>query len=183
MSHGRVTGALAPLWMLLAGTACASTVDNGAGSTGTQTVQSASPSESTAPTQTAGTSAPSATTGAEMTELTLTIGGRTIPIELDDSATARDLAAWLPLSLTFSDFGGQEKTATLPAAPTMDGVPAGADPTADEIGYYAPNRVLVLYYEDIGYFDGIVRLGRMSAEDMRFVREEPDGFVAELATG
>ncbi|MCE1180396.1 MAG: hypothetical protein LWW86_15385 [Micrococcales bacterium] len=174
---------LVPLALLLTAAACSV-------SSSDEPTTSTSTSPSTTPSAQAGqggrpgpTSASVATTGAHMTDLTLTIAGRAIPIELDDNATARDLAGRAPLSLTFSDFGGQEKTATLPAALTMEGVPAGADPEANEIGYYAPNRVLVLYYEDIGYFDGIVRLGRMSADDMRFVREQPDGFSAELDRG
>jgi hypothetical protein len=29
-----------------------------------------------------------------------------------------------------------------------------------EIGYYAPGRALVLYYGGVGYFNGIIRIGR-----------------------
>jgi hypothetical protein len=30
----------------------------------------------------------------------------------------------------------------------------------DELGYYAPGQDLVLYYGDVGYFNGIIRIGR-----------------------
>jgi hypothetical protein len=75
-------------------------------------------------------------------------------------ATARDLAARLPLTLTFKDFNHVEKVATLPRRLSTDDVPAGADPDIGGIGYYAPSGNLVFYYGDVGYWDGIVRIGR-----------------------
>jgi hypothetical protein len=57
---------------------------------------------------------------------------------LDNNATARDLAAQLPLTLTFKDFNHVEKVAALPRRLSTDGAPAGADPDVGEIGYYAP---------------------------------------------
>ncbi|PJF46352.1 MAG: hypothetical protein CUN48_14235 [Candidatus Thermofonsia Clade 3 bacterium] len=87
-------------------------------------------------------------------------GDTVLTARLWDNPTARDLIAQLPLTLTFSDYGRQEKLATLPRRLTMEGVPAGDDPLPGEIGYYAPAGVIVFYYEDVGYFNGIVRLGR-----------------------
>ena len=46
----------------------------------------------------------------------------------------------------------------------MAGVPAGADPNINDIGYYAPSDDLVFYYGDVGYFNGIVRIGRTSGQ-------------------
>jgi hypothetical protein len=48
----------------------------------------------------------------------------------------------------------------------MDGVPAGDDPEINDIGYYAPSGDLVLYCGDVGYWNGIVRIGRLDAADM-----------------
>ena len=79
---------------------------------------------------------------------------------LRDNATARDLIAQLPLTLTFRDFNGVEKIAQVPRKLSMDGVPAGADPLPRDIGYYAPSGDLVFYYDDVGYFNGIVRIGQ-----------------------
>jgi hypothetical protein len=88
------------------------------------------------------------------------IGDTVLTARLWDNVTARDLIAQLPLTLPFSDYGRQEKLATLPRKLSMDGAPAGDDPLPGEIGYYAPAGVIVLYYEDVGYFTGIVRLGQ-----------------------
>jgi hypothetical protein len=71
------------------------------------------------------------------------------------SATARDLIAQLPLTLSFRDFNGVEKIAQLPRKLSMDGAPAGDDPFPRDIGYYNPSGDLVFYYD--GSVDAIVR--------------------------
>lgn len=95
-----------------------------------------------------------------MSAVTITVGDRAIEAELNDSATSRDLIAQLPLS--------------------MDGVPTGSAAQANDIGYYAQDNVLVLYYKPVGYFNGIVRLGTVGADDMEFLRSQPDGFAADI---
>ena len=115
------------------------------------------------------------TGGPTIRTLTLTAGGRTMTAQLNDSTTAQDLASQLPLTLSLRDFQGVEKGADLPRPLTMEGVPRGADPEPNDLGYYAPGSALVLYYADVGYFDGIVRLGRLDPADMAVVRELPDG--------
>lgn len=148
----------------------------GACTAGQPPISPSSPVESTPPATTGTIS------GDTMTTLHLTVAGRLIAAEWGDSSTARDLAAQSPLTLTFRDYGGQEKIATVPRALTTDGVPPGADPEPNDVGYYAPDRVLVLYYTDVGYYPGIVRLGRLHPADMAFLRDQPDGFEATLST-
>jgi len=58
----------------------------------------------------------------------------------------------------------------------MDGVPAGDDPDINDIGYYAPSRSLVFYYGDVGYWNGIVRIGRFTDRDIELIERQPDGF-------
>lgn len=50
--------------------------------------------------------------------------------QLADNPTAQDLTDQLPLTLTFQDFNRVEEVAELPRPLTMDGVPAGDDPTS-----------------------------------------------------
>jgi len=131
----------------------------------------------------AGSSQPSqgssAATAAEGTPITIDIDGKTVTGTLSSSATACSLIEQLPLTLSFRDYGGQEKIADLPEALSLDGVPAGdsADPLA--IGYYAPGQALVLYYESVGYSRGIVRIG--SFDDLAAIRDRTDDFTATLA--
>jgi hypothetical protein len=103
---------------------------------------------------------PASPTPTDETQIRVIIGDTVLTARLWDNATARDLIAQLPLTLTFSDYNGQEKLASLPRKLSMDGAPAGADPLPREIGYYAPSGVVVFYYTDVGYFSGIVRIGQ-----------------------
>jgi hypothetical protein len=78
---------------------------------------------------------------------------------------ACDLGAQLPLRLTFRDHNNVEKTAPLPRALSIEGAPAGHDPSAGDIGYWAPAGDFVLYYDDDApYFEGIVRVGRFTGD-------------------
>ncbi len=113
------------------------------------------------------------------TPIRVIIGDTVLTARLWDNATARDLIAQLPLTLPFSDYGRQEKLATLPRKLSMEGVPAGDDPLPREIGYYAPAGVIVFYYEDVGYFNGIVRLGRFDG-DMNAITSQTSDFVARI---
>ena len=68
-----------------------------------------------------------------------------------------------------------EKTAPLPRELSLDGAPAGHDPVAGDIGYWAPDGDLVLYYDDDApYFNGIVRIGELDG-DMAAVKRLPEG--------
>ena len=101
----------------------------------------------------------------EVTPIRIAFGGTVLTARLHDNATARDLAAQLPLTLTFRDHNNVEKTAPLPRELSLDGAPEGHDPSAGEIGYWAPGGDLVFYYDgDASFFDGIVRIGEFEGE-------------------
>jgi hypothetical protein len=110
-----------------------------------------------------------------VTPIRVIVGGQTLTAELYDNPTAHDLPDQLPLTVTLADLHQLEKTGPLPRALTTDGVPGGADPEVNEIGYYAPGNNLVFYYGDVGYFSGIIRIGRFDTE-IDFIRDQPDGF-------
>jgi hypothetical protein len=113
------------------------------------------------------------------TPIKITIADTVVTARLVDNATARDLAAQLPLTLTFKDFNQVEKIATLPRRLSMDGVPAGADPDIGDIGYYAPSGDLVFYYGDVGYWNGIVRIGRFDTT-MELIEHQDDNFQVTI---
>jgi hypothetical protein len=121
-----------------------------------------------------------ATEESDVTTIRISIDNRPISAQLADNPTAQDLADQLPLTLTFRDFNGVEKIAELPKPLTMEGVPKGDDPDIADIGYYAPSNDLVLYYGDVGYFDGIVRIGRLNNDDLDFIQGQADGFQVTI---
>ncbi|WP_030683629.1 cyclophilin-like fold protein [Streptomyces cellulosae] len=144
--------------LLLAATAC--TNDSPPSSS-----KPASPQASTAP----ATTSPSARTTAM--NIRLTLNGHHIAATLNDSSTARDLAAQLPLTLPVRDFHQAEKTADLPRKLSTSGAPEGADPQVGDLAYYAPWNQLATYYGDAPYATGLVILGHMA-----------DGGAEQLAT-
>src|SRR4051812_18388429 len=168
----RLTRLATPALAVLLGAACASTDPTPAAGTRPLT-----------PASSATTSAQPTSEEAPVTTVRISLGDRTFMAQLADNPTARDLVDQLPLTLRFRDFNRVEKIAELPRPLTMDGVPAGADPEINDIGYYAPSGDVVLYYGDVGYFTGIVRVGRLDAEDMSSIEPLPDGFELLIDRG
>jgi hypothetical protein len=115
-----------------------------------------------------------------VTTIRITVADQSITAQLADNPTAQDLANQLPLTLTISDYNLVEKVAELPRPLTTDGVPAGDDPDINDIGYYAPSRSLVFYYGDVGYWNGIVRIGRFTDRDIELIEQQPDGFQVTI---
>jgi hypothetical protein len=143
------------------------------------TMAAACSSEPTAPspagTQATTSSAPSTEPPLGETPIKVTFGDTVLTARLADNATARDFAAQLPLTLTFKDFNKVEKIAKLPRPLSMQGVPEGDDPDISDIGYYQPSGDLVFYYGDVGYWNGIVRIGRFD-NTMKLIEQQDHDF-------
>jgi hypothetical protein len=117
-----------------------------------------------------------ANSSSEDTPIRITIGDTVLTARLHDNATARDLAAQLPLTLTFRDHNNVEKTAPLPRELSLEGAPEGHDPAAGDIGYWAPGGDLVFYYDsDAPFFNGIVLIGEFDGE-MDAIEGQSDDF-------
>lgn len=140
------------------------------GNTATTSQETASPE---------GTETMTASEIQEDTPITIRFDGRTVNGTLSGNATARSLIDQLPLTLSFTEFGGQEKHAELPEPLSLDGVPAGDDADPLTIGYYAPGQTLVLYYDPVGHFTGIVRIGTF--DDLPAIRDRSGRFEATLS--
>jgi len=125
------------------------------------------------------TPADKSTTSPAATLVRITIGDTMMTGRLLDNTTANDLAAQLPLTLTFRDLNGVEKTAPLPRKLSVDGMPAGDDPNFGDIGYWAPDGDLVFYYGDVGYWTGIVRIGEFDG-DIGAIAEQSSDFTATV---
>jgi hypothetical protein len=116
----------------------------------------------------------------DATRVRITFGDTELIARLDDNATARELAAQLPLTLRFSDHNGVEKTAPLPKGLSTEGAPGAHDPVAGDLGYFAPGGDLVLYHDDEApEFPGIVRIGRFDG-DLDALARQDDEFEATV---
>jgi hypothetical protein len=152
--------------------ACGS--DSGAESSGASVsspTQAPATSPSTTPTRT--------TPSSNGTRIRVRFGNTTMTGHLFDNATANDLASRLPMTLTFRDLNGAEKMGPLPRKLSVDGMPRGDDPVVGDIGYWAPDGNVVFYYGDVGYWDGIVRIGRFDG-NMDAVAGQHGDFTVSL---
>jgi len=94
-------------------------------------------------------------------KIRLKLEDKVLTATLNDSKTARDFAAQLPLTLTLTDYSKTEKISDLPKKLSTDGAPSGSDPSVGDIAYYAPWGNLALFYRDFGYSSGLVILGKI----------------------
>jgi hypothetical protein len=151
--------------------ACGGTDEDGDQAAGASDASTAAPSPR--PNPASGDQDASASGG---TPIRISFGDTELTARLHDNATARDLAAQLPLTLTFRDHNDVEKTAPLPRELSLDGAPEGHDPAAGDIGYWAPDGDLVFYYDsDAPFFNGIVRIGQFDG-DMEAIERQPEDF-------
>lgn len=97
----------------------------------------------------------------EPVKIRIVAADRTFTAVLEDSGTAKDFAALLPVELTLSDYNRTEKIADLPRRLSIEGAPDGISPIVGDIAYYAPWGNLAIFYRDFGYSRGLVRLGRL----------------------
>ncbi len=70
----------------------------------------------------------------------------------------------LPLTLDFSDLSVQEKVGHLERKLTRERMPADYDPSISDLSYYASWGNVVLYYGDVGNWEGIVRTGTIHGD-------------------
>lgn len=115
----------------------------------------------------------------EGTPIRITFGNTVLTARLYDNATARDLATQLPLTLTFSDLNNVEKIAPLPRELSLEGAPEGDDPVVGDIGYWSPDGDLVFYYGEVGFWNGIVRIGEFDGE-MDAIERQSDDFSVTI---
>ncbi|KOO03801.1 hypothetical protein AKJ17_09080 [Vibrio nereis] len=92
----------------------------------------------------------------------------TVTATLNDSPSARDFVAILPLTLELEDYASTEKIAYLPSTLTKEGAPTGVSSTAGDISYYAPWGNLVVFYKNFGYAAGLINLGKIDGDLSRF---------------
>ncbi|MBE2210893.1 MAG: hypothetical protein IAE66_04735 [Xanthomonadaceae bacterium] len=94
----------------------------------------------------------------------ITVENDTLSATLDNTRSAHDFAALLPLTLELDDYGGIEKVSELPRRLSTEGAPAGVTPAVGDLAYYAPWGNLAIFIEDFSYSRGLVRLGQVQGD-------------------
>lgn len=96
-------------------------------------------------------------------KIRIDVQGSAVLVTLNDSPSARDFAALLPLTVKLEDYGGIEKIAYLPRKLSTRDAPAGVTPVTGDFAYYAPWGNLALFHGSFQHSPGLVRLGRIDA--------------------
>jgi hypothetical protein len=96
-------------------------------------------------------------------KITVSFDDTELTATLDDNDGARDFAALLPLTLALSDHAKTEKISDLPRRLSTANAPAGIEPAAGDITYYAPWGNLAIFYRDFDYSAGLVKLGSIDS--------------------
>jgi hypothetical protein len=98
----------------------------------------------------------------------------TMTAVLYDNPSARDFFSMLPLDLTISDFGQNEKIAYLPRKLTEDASGVFGNEQPYDLCYYVPWGNLAMFYADYRH-PGLIRLGRFDGgyEDLHVEGEFP----------
>jgi len=77
------------------------------------------------------------------------------------SATVRDFAALLPLTVQVTDYATIERITDLPRKLSTQGSPEGVKPAAGEMTYYAPWGNFALFIQPRSFSRGLVFLGKL----------------------
>ncbi|MEG4007245.1 cyclophilin-like fold protein [Microcoleus sp. Pol11C1] len=97
-------------------------------------------------------------------KINIKVGNKVITATLIDSKTTQDFISLLPLTLTLEDHANTEKISNLPRRLSTEDAPPGSDPAVGDIAYYAPWGNLAMYYNDFGYSNGLVILGKIDGD-------------------
>ena len=136
-------------------TACEGTVPEPGAGDGQPSPERVAPSGTESP---ARTESPERNT--EATVVTFTAGSVVVEAVIEDTPTGRSFVAMLPMTLTFSDFGGAEKVASPQAAFDYSGA-SGMTPAAGDLFSYRPWGNLGFFYDagSATYSESLVRIG------------------------
>lgn len=95
-------------------------------------------------------------------EIRISVGQQVMTAVLDDTPTARDFIALLPLTVTLRDYSTAEKVSeALPHRLSEDGAPGNAAGETGDIAYYAPWGNIAFYRGQGPDAPGVIRIGKI----------------------
>ncbi len=107
-------------------------------------------------------------------DIEFVIGGKTYQAELLDNDAAKDLAAKMPLTLPFEDYASTERIAYLPSKLRTGNAPQSSKPEKGSVSYFAPWGNLAVFLHPFRESDGLVPLGKISAEGLAALEKSGD---------
>lgn len=97
-------------------------------------------------------------------KIKITINDTVITATLNSSQAAKDFVSLLPIKLTLDDYAQTEKVSKLSKRLSTTDSPSGYDPDVGDITYYAPWGNLAIFYNDFGYAEGLIKLGKINGD-------------------
>lgn len=117
----------------------------------------------------------------EKMQIQLSFDNEKIIVELEDNAATRDFYTLLPLRLTFSDYVGKEKISPeLPKRLNTKGL-NGYEPEIGDLFYFSPWGNLGIFYDKQPFHSGLVKFGKLKAQDLAKIRAKRNDFVVEFS--
>jgi len=113
-------------------------------------------------------------------KINIKVRDEVVTATLIDSKTTQDFISLLPLRLTLKDHANTEKVSYLTRHLSTEDAPPGSDPAVGDIAYYAPLGNWVMYYNDFGYSNGVVILGKIDGDIEAFKVPGPVEVTIEL---
>lgn len=92
-------------------------------------------------------------------KIKFTIGEDEYIATMNNSKSAKDFIALLPMTLTLKDYVGREKISDLPKRLSTAGSPGGTGASIGDLTFYAPWGTLAIFYRDFGHTPGLIKLG------------------------
>lgn len=108
-----------------------------------------------------------------MTRIEIIAGNETLTATLNDTPTARDFSAMLPLDLTLRAYHGTEKVSDLPRRLDTTGAPNSYAPKAGDITLYAPWGNLAIFYKPFRVSPGLIPLGKFDTSKAGRLKDGP----------
>lgn len=87
--------------------------------------------------------------------------GHEIIFELERNPTTNSLLEQLPLKVKVEDYASIEKIFYPPKKLSTKEAPAGYEPKAGDITYYAPWGDVAIFYKDFSFAKGLIHLGKV----------------------
>ena len=104
----------------------------------------------------------------------VSVDGKSYPIEMADNANARAFIGRLPMTLTFENFGRNERIAYPKPAPELERAARHFKITRGTMTVYKPWGNIAIFLVDFPWSSDLADLGHISSEGLEAIRKSGD---------